>query len=431
MKFPINLIFAILIFSGLISCGHKKNPTGGKKDTIQPEIVSVIPDEYSDITDSDIEIIFSKPIERNTILSGIYIYPPIIKKKFSWDGNILTIKILEELEKNTNYYFNFSEKIKGEHGNFLNTSSSFIFASGKLNSNRISGNFLFEEAEDINKPIQMTILTADSSEVFSQEALGETYKIEDLNDVEHIIRAYIDKNENEIYDNESEPYFQKSFDPVNSTKLDIYLAYADTLKPQLKFTNVIFNNSINVTFTEPISSFSEVSIRTADSLETKLIIKAYYLINDELTLLTSDLDTLKYKINFIDILDSKGNLTKEGSLLFDGTTLQDTLPPEIISSSPRTGSSVNSFFPRISIIFSEIIMEEGIETKLTEIETGEIEEINVISKNSKHYIFSSLHKLNNYSSYQFTLQAKDNCGNTMIEPLEIIFLPIIREVNDD
>ena len=121
----------------------------------------------------------------------------------------------------------------------------------------------------------MTILTADSSEVFSQEALGETYKIEDLNDVEHIIRAYIDKNENEIYDNESEPYFQKSFDPVNSTKLDIYLAYADTLKPQLKFTNVIFNNSINVTFTEPISSFSEVSIRTADSLETKLIIKAY------------------------------------------------------------------------------------------------------------------------------------------------------------
>ena len=129
MKFPINLIFAILIFSGLISCGHKKNPTGGKKDTIQPEIVSVIPDEYSDITDSDIEIIFSKPIERNTILSGINIYPSIIKKKFSWDGNILTIKILEELEKNTNYYFNFSEKIKGEHGNFLNTSSSFIFAS--------------------------------------------------------------------------------------------------------------------------------------------------------------------------------------------------------------------------------------------------------------------------------------------------------------
>ena len=148
-------ILIFVIFSILTSCGHKKNPTGGKKDTIQPEIVSVIPDEYSDITDTNIEIIFSKPIERNTILSGIYIYPPILKKKYSWDGNILTIKILEKLEKNTNYYFNFSEKIKGEHGNFLNKSSTFIFASKKLNENRISGNFLFEENKDKERILQL------------------------------------------------------------------------------------------------------------------------------------------------------------------------------------------------------------------------------------------------------------------------------------
>ena len=102
-KYIIKCILILLITTGLISCGHKKNPTGGKKDTIQPKIVSVIPDEYSNITDSNIEVIFSKPIERNTILTGIYIYPPILKKKYSWDGNILTIKILEELEKNTNY----------------------------------------------------------------------------------------------------------------------------------------------------------------------------------------------------------------------------------------------------------------------------------------------------------------------------------------
>ena len=177
MKYMLKLIFMIFIFTGLISCGHKQNPTGGKKDTIHPEIVSVIPDEYSDITDSNIEIIFSKPIERSTILSGIYIYPPILKKKYSWDGNILTIKVLEELDKNTNYYFNFSEKIKGEHGNSLDKSSLFVFASGKLNSNRISGNFLFEEIEDKNKPIQMTILTADSTEIFSLESSGETYLI--------------------------------------------------------------------------------------------------------------------------------------------------------------------------------------------------------------------------------------------------------------
>ena len=430
-KYIIKCILILLITTGLISCGHKKNPTGGKKDTIQPEIVSVIPDEYSDITDSDIEVIFSKPIERNTILSGIYIYPPILKKKYSWDGNILTIKILEELEKNTNYYFNFSEKIKGEHGNFLNTGSSYIFASGKLNANRISGSFLFEEAEDKYKPIQMTVLTADSIEIFSQEALGETYSIEDLNNVEHIIRAYIDKNINKKYDSESEPYFQNSIDPVNSTTMNIHLAYADTIKPQLKSTSVISNNSINVTFSEPISSFSQVSIRTADSLESIVFIKAQYLFEDELALLTSDLDTLKYKINILDILDAKNNLTSEGLLLFDGTVLQDTIPPIVISSNPRTGSSVNSFLPKISVIFSEIIMEDDIETELIEVETGNIENIIVLSKNSKHYIFGSQHRLNNYSSYKFTIQAKDISGNIMTKPLEIIFLPIVRKVNKD
>ncbi len=429
IKYLIKSFLILLITAGLISCGHKKNPTGGKKDTIQPEIVSVIPEEYSDISDSNIEVIFSKPIERNTILSGIYIYPPILKKKYSWDGNILTIKILEELEKNTNYYFNFSKKIKGEHGNFLNTSSSFIFVSGKLNANRISGNFIYEEIEDKSKPIQMTILTADSIEIFSQVAFGDAYIVEDLNNIEHIIRTYIDKNTNEKYDYDSEPYFQNSIDPANSSTMNIHLAYADTIKPNLKSINIICNNSIDVIFSEPISSFSEIAISTADSLETEVKIVAHYLDNDELSLLTTLLDTLKYKIQISDILDFKDNITSESSLIFDGTMLQDTIPPEVISSYPRTGSSVDSFLPKISVLFSEIILVEDIETKLIEVETGNIEDIVILNKDSKHYILSSKHRLNNYSSYKFTLHAKDSSGNIMTKPLETIFLPIVRNVN--
>lgn len=422
------LLYITIIIFVFPSCGHKKNPTGGKKDTVNPEIISVLPDEYSDISKSNIEIIFTKPIERNTILSGIYIYPPILKKKYLWDGNILTIKILEELEKNTNYYFNFSNKIKGEHGNFLNKNSTFIFSSGKLNSNRISGNFLYEDIADNNKPIEMTILTADSTEVFSLIAFRKTYILEDLNNAEHIIRAYIDKNTNKRYDYKSEPYFQKSIIADNSTIMDIYLAYADTIKPQLKSINVICNNSINVTFSEPVNSYSQISISTADSLETNVDIIASYLNEDELTLLTTHLDTLKYKIKINEILDSKDNLTSKDSLLFDGTTLQDTIPPEVIISNPRTGSSVNSYQPRISVLFSEIILENDIETELNEIETGKLEDIVVLNKNSKHYIFNSQNKLNNYSSYKFTVLAKDNSGNIMTKPLEIIFLPIVRKV---
>jgi len=122
----------------------------------------------------------------------------------------------------------------------------------------------------------------------------------------------------------------------------------------------------------------------------------------------------------------KNNTTLESALIFDGTTIQDTIPPEVISSYPRTGSSVNSYLPRISVLFSKIIMEEDIETELIEVETGKIIDIDILSKNSKHYIFRPKIKLNNYSSYKFTLHAKDINGNIMTMPLETIFLPIVR-----
>lgn len=421
------LIFAILFIITITSCGHKKNPTGGRKDTVKPEIVSVIPDEYSDITNSNIEIIFSKPIERSSILSGIYIYPPILQKKYSWNGNILTIKILEELEKNTNYYFSFTNKIKGEHGNLLAEAETFIFASGELNSYRISGNILFEEESDKNKPIKFIVLTADSTQIFSKNITDKKYVIEDLNGIKHLVRAYIDVNANERYDQATEPFFQKSIDPVTNPVIDVYLAYSDTLKPRLASTNTINSNNIVVNFTEPVMSFSKISISSTDSLNKTLDIVSTYLDKDELSILSTQQDTLQYKIILEEIIDNKSNLTLIDSILFDGSTINDTIPPEVISSNPRTGSSVDTILPKISVKFSEIILEGDIDASLVEVETGKSEEIVFLNKNDKHYIFASQHKLNNYSSYKFVLNAKDFSGNIITKPLEIIFLPIVRE----
>ena len=73
-------IFLLML---ILSCGHKKAPTGGEKDIIKPEIVAIVPEEFSDIHGKNIEVTFSKPIDRSTIFTGFYVYPPILKKKFS------------------------------------------------------------------------------------------------------------------------------------------------------------------------------------------------------------------------------------------------------------------------------------------------------------------------------------------------------------
>ena len=170
-----NLLSLMFITFILVSCGHRKKPTGGSKDIVNPEILSILPEEFSDIKGKDIEVTFSKPIERTTILTGIYIYPSIDRKKFKWDKSVLTMKILEELEENTNYFFSFSQRIKGEHGNELDKNYTFVFANGKLNDNKISGNLLFELEEDNNQPILCTIQAPDSTFINNQVIKGKTY----------------------------------------------------------------------------------------------------------------------------------------------------------------------------------------------------------------------------------------------------------------
>ncbi len=68
---------SLLILLLLASCGHKKTATGGKVDNVKPEIVNINPQQLENISEGVIEVTFSKPIDRTSILSGVTIYPTI------------------------------------------------------------------------------------------------------------------------------------------------------------------------------------------------------------------------------------------------------------------------------------------------------------------------------------------------------------------
>ena len=416
------LVFLIII---IISCGHKQNPTGGKKDTIKPEIVNIFPEEFSDIKDQNIEVTFSKPIDRTTILTGLYIYPPIMKKKFKWDKNTLIIKIYEELEMNTNYFFTFSRKIKGEHKNELDRDHTFVFRNGKLNENRISGHFLYELKEDENEPVNINLMTADSISIYAKQFQSPTYEFDNLNNIEHQLRAYIDKNKNERFDEEKEPFFQ-AFIPIQKfSNLDIELIYVDTLKPEIKSAKVIFEDQIELTFSEEIKNFSQISFFTDDSLQTGINLKANYLENDKLVILTEKLDTLNYVLEILELEDFKNNISEESSIKIEGKVVQDTIPPEIVYVKPRNGSTINSLNPEIEIFFSEIILKENIEVKLVSSETNNMIELANVQGDSKKYLYKPKKKLENYSSYKLEVKATDNSGNELPE-FSSVFIPIVR-----
>ena len=419
-------LFLVLLLLFLLSCGHRKSPTGGKKDTESPSIVSILPDEFCDINNQDIEIIFSKPIDRTSILSGIYIYPPILNKKFKWDKNSLIIKILEDLEQNTNYFFTFSKRIKGEHNNKLDQDYVYIFRSGKLNEYRISGEIIYEDKSDEGLPVRLNLMTADSSMIYSTELEGYIYEIDNLNNIEHQIESYIDKNENGKYDYEKEPYFQFFSSKKEISSVNIELAYADTIKPEIKSVNVLWNNQLEINFSESIKSVSEIEITTADSLEIPLSVLAHASNEDKITVVSTKMDTIQYKISLTALEDLKENVLDESSILFDGISIQDTIPPNVISSFPRNGATIKTLLPEIVIEFSEIILSENLSAKLISVESQELTEMKMEKGNSNIIIFKPAKELTNYSSFNFIISASDMTNNNS-EEFSAFFIPIVRQ----
>ena len=421
-----NLLSLMLITFILISCGHRKKPTGGPKDTVNPEILSILPDEFSDINTEDIEITFSKPIDRASILTGIYIYPPIDQKKFKWDKSVLTIKILEELEDSTNYFFTFSQRIKGEHGNELDRNYTFVFASGKLNENKISGNLIFELEEDSNQPIQCTIQAPDSTFIFNHIINGKTYSFENLNNTDHILEAYIDKNKNNKYDYGNEPYFHKYIIAGQFNSVDMEMIYSDTLKPEIQSVKVHSNKQIKLILSEIIKYYSEIKIVTADSLEIPVDIVAHSLREDMISIVSAELDTCQYYLKIYSLEDNKQNVSNELSILFDGLAVRDSIPPEVLFVYPRNGATIDNLKPVISITFSEIIPINNFEAQLINSETLEQIPLEILSGHSDIYRLQPEIKLANYSSYTLKINVTDSSDNPFEELFKTSFIPIVR-----
>jgi ribonuclease HI len=425
ISFKISL-YIVLISSILISCGHRKNPTGGKRDTIQPEIVAISPDEFSDLTDQDIEVVFSKPIERSTILSGILIYPPIQKKKFKWDKNVLIIKIMEKLDQDTNYFVTFTTRIKGEHGNELLQEYTFTYASGKLSENRISGRTIFEDPLDDKLPIKSTLMATDSTFIFNREITTSTFALDDLNNIDHIIEAYCDKNKNDKYDYGNEPYCYMHIPAAKFSSIKLEMTYSDTLKPELKSANSIWNNQIEIIFNESITELQEVSISSTDSLPKPLNIITSLLKDDRLLILTEPMDTLKYEAKIQGLMDKKKNTADTLSIIMDSNTMVDSIAPQVTSIIPRNGGTVDEYKPIITISLTEIVLENDFTAKLIEAETSKEIPLRMISGHSDIFELEPIHKLTNYTTYNISIDVKDLNGNKLPTTFTASFIAIIR-----
>lgn len=417
----------LMISLVLVACGSKRGPTGGEQDLDKPSVLTTAPAELGDISSGIIEIDFSKPMDRASLPNAIYFYPPITERMITLTRQTLRIEIGEALLPDTFYYVTLSTRLKDTRGNALDKAQTLVFSSGEPRRAQLSGIISYELNEDMGKPINLSLFSADSVLVMMKEISGSSFELANLNPAAYQLRAYIDKNLNGRYDQTAEPFFESGFTAQERTTLDLAMAYSDTTWAQLRQIRQHSKHELEVTLSEPIRSYTHLSIRTVDG-DKPLEILHQHLTGDKLLLLTAAPDSARYIMQMNNLEDLKGNISPGTSLQFDAQTGADETAPRLVASNPRNGATVNSLRPELELQFSEIITTPNLSLKL--IETDSKREVQFIVREVQGRTARLLptQDLANYRSHTLIIQkaTRDYSGNTLDTDIEILFLPISR-----
>jgi len=419
------IILSILM---IIGCGNKRSPTGGPVDTEKPVLSATIPEQFGDISSRRIELTFSKALDKSSLTRGVYFYPPILDKKVHYASNAVTIEIREDLIPDTNYYITLTSAIKDTRGNPLDKNQTIVFRNGKFNDYRISGTFRLEQEADLDLPITIYLLSPDSLMILSRQFTSCAYVIDALNPAQHILRAFIDRNDNHRYDHGSEPYFEGQAPNQPFVTLDVHLAYADTTKPVIRSVQALNDRELQVNLSEPVKSWQEIKVlRLSD--RSPLPIQIAYHEKDKIFLFTDPADSTRYVIELFGATDPKDNIQSLTSLQFSAGTKQDRTPPRIIATNPRNGTAVNDLRPIIEFHFSKLIPADRINFALIESDTKRNIPLETVQSNHKVYRFQPIHDLTNQKTYRLTISSDtaDFHGNKLEQPFEMSFLPLIQQ----
>jgi len=410
-----------------MACGSKKGPTGGEQDLDKPTVLSSSPAELGDISAGLIEIDFDKAMDKASLPNAIYFYPPVTEKAISLSRQTLSIRIKEKLQENTNYYITLSTRLKDTRGNALDKAHTLVFSTGDAKQAKLSGLISYENNEDRELPINLSLFSTDSLLVMQREVSASSYEINSLSPASYQMRAYIDKNQNGRYDQTVEPFFESLFSINDLESLDLSMAYSDTTWAQIRGIKQHSRHELEVTLSEQIRSYTHISIQT-ESAKQPLEILHHHLAGDKLYLLTAALDSTRYTLRMSNLEDIKGTISPASSLTFNSPGYIDETAPRFISSTPRNGATVSSLRPTLELNFSEIITTPNLSLRLIESDSKREVPLIVSELKGRTAKVTPTKDLVNYRSHTLIIEkaTRDYSGNTLENDIEILFLPISR-----
>jgi len=421
-------LFSLVIILLLLSaCGSKDTLTGGPVDEVNPEILSVYPEELQDIGSGEIELVFSKDLDKVSVDRAIYIYPAVENLEVKIKKSTVKITFEPTLQEDTNYYLTINSNLKDVRNNSFEKPQTLTFKHGKLNTYKVRGVITYEDETLKGKPVSLSLLTSDSLLVMNTTLESDRFEIEYLNPADYLLRSYADVNDNTRYDFGKDLFYEGIFQQ-SERSARLYHALADSTLPKIRSGRFQYRTQLSLNLSEEISKFESIKITAKNDSIT--IPYTFAVINEKyLNLITEPVDTLTYKVSIEGMEDLKGNIREATAINVKGVTIRDTIPPTILSTEPEDGRTVKTLNPEITITFSEIIPKQYLGCNLYEIETGKEIKLTNLKGNNSTVVFMPIQKLRPYYSYRFVVNnsTADTAFNYMKEDYEIVFLPVAEQ----
>ncbi|MFB3909022.1 MAG: Ig-like domain-containing protein [Candidatus Eisenbacteria bacterium] len=102
------------------SCAQVEAPSGGPEDKTLPRVLALSPDSGAvEVRPDTISILFSKKMDRRSVLESIRVTPPLSLGRPEWRGNLLAIPLREPPDTAKTYTILISAAAKDRRGNAL------------------------------------------------------------------------------------------------------------------------------------------------------------------------------------------------------------------------------------------------------------------------------------------------------------------------
>lgn len=162
----ITIVFLILILS---NCARRGRPTGGEKDEVAPIMVTAKPAfESIHFNSKTIQIYFDEFIKLDKVGQQLIVSPPLKYKPLITPlgsaSKVLNIKILDTLQKETTYIFNFGTSVRDNNeGNILYNFKYVMSTGDYIDSLNLKGTIRDALSNEVDKEVAILLYRLDEN----------------------------------------------------------------------------------------------------------------------------------------------------------------------------------------------------------------------------------------------------------------------------